>query len=108
MTPSTETGILIAIIANISLQGLQMFLDSKKTNQDDKIRQLQEDLSRALKKIDAQEVKIEDLQSRVFEITKSEAFYKGRLDALEAYDHSQIEKITAVKKFSTKTTTTLD
>ncbi len=105
--PSTEIGIVIILIftslTNIILQIAQMFFDSRRESQQTKINDLEANLQRALAKIDEQDKKIQGLQSEVFEIKKSEAYYKGRLEALEQLEEQQKVKIEAVNKLVSKT-----
>jgi len=100
MTPSSESGIIIALaitsFVNMGLQGLQMYLDSRKEGQQIQISNLTNELQRALTKIDFQDEKIVKLQQDVYEITQSDSYHRGRLDAMESNNKDRLDVLESV------------
>jgi len=98
--PASESGIVTILLATtitqVILQLAQMFFDNKKSTTAEELAYLRAEVARANDKNEKLENKIEVMQSELFEVKKSAAYYQGRVEALEILETQQEDKVNAL------------
>ena len=85
--PSTETGIIIFLaltnVCQLLLQLAQLYFGSKKDSKDLLITDLQSRLTNLENDSKEKDIKIRQLETQVFDLTKEKAYLDGQLQATQ-------------------------